>query len=152
MVERFRERLLARADLHRERTLPGSGGPAVEPEVLRDGVEAPEAPESGGGEHDRIELARGDLTQARVDVAPDVHDLEVGPTSLELRNASRRTRPDAGSGRQRVHREGVARAQRITSIRALGNRRDRQARMRRRRQILEGVHHDVDVAHEQRGA
>ena len=92
---------------------------------------APEAREPGRGEHDRVGVAGGELAQARVDVAAQLHDLEVGPQRAQLRGAAQRRGPDARALGQRGEAGGAA--ERVARVGARGHRGDARCRRAARR-------------------
>ena len=116
----------------RERALTGSGRHLGEGERVGDGVGAAEPFETGGGEHHGVEVAVGDASETGVDVAADVDDLEVGTAGLQLRDTARRARADTRALGKGVEGEPVARAQRVTRVRPLGDRTDDETGSRRR--------------------
>ena len=62
----------------RERTLAGCGADLFDGETLAEPLGAVEAVEAGGGQHQRVALAVGQLAQAGVDVAAHLDEAEVG--------------------------------------------------------------------------
>ena len=135
--------------LQRQRPLPGRGH---EVERLA-GPSRAEPLEPGGREHDRVHLARVQLAQPRVDVAPQLHDLEVRPHGEQLRAAAQRRGP---------HPRALAAARRATLGRRTSASHGHRAPPRRRaassqpvgqlaRHVLRRVHRQVDLARHQRG-
>ena len=91
-----------------ERTLARRGQHLEGVEHLGGLREAPETGEPGPGEHDRVELAGGDLADAGVHVAAHVHDLDPEAEGRELGRSSRGAGADARPGRQLTEGEAVA--------------------------------------------
>lgn len=79
--------VLVGTDLDGEGPLTGSARPEAQVEQLGRGVEPADPSESGRGEHDGVEVVL-DTGEPGVDVAADVHDVEVGPVRLELCHAA----------------------------------------------------------------
>ena len=82
---------------HGERSLAGSGKHLERVEDLGGLVGAAEAQQAGAGEHDRVELAAGDLAEAGVDVAAEVDDLDPEAQGVAAGCAARRAGADAGT-------------------------------------------------------
>ena len=114
--------LVVRARLERQRSLPGRGD---EVERLRRALQ-PQPLQPGGGEDDRVDLARVELAQARVDVAAQLHDLEVGPHGEQLRAPAQRGGADPrarGQPRQAGDPDSRQRSSDRRSCAAAGRRR-----------------------------
>ncbi len=133
--DRDRERALARGRDHLVER-PGRLGAAAE------------ALQPGEGQHDRVVVAGGEPAEPRVDVAPELEDLEVAPQRPELRGAAQRARPDPGAVGE-VREPGRA-AQRVPRVGPRRHRGDDDPVRELRGDVLGRVHGEVDVAAEQR--
>src|SRR4051794_41850486 len=83
------------------------------------GLEA-EAFEAGTGKHDRVGGALAHLAHARVHVAPDADDLQVGPVVKELGFSAKAGRGDHGFAREIVQSVSFVRDEHIGWIVAAG--------------------------------
>ena len=104
--------------------------------------------QSGQREHERVDLALGELAQPGVDVAPQRHHLEVGRSARSW--AARRTLlvPIRAPG-ARADQPGGA-AERVARVGAGGNGHQLEALVELGGDILGRVHGDVDAPVEQR--
>ena len=109
-------RLVVGPRLERERALPGRRHERVE-RARRARVDA-EPLEPGGGEHERVDLARGELAQPRVDVAAQLDDLEVGPHGEQLRAPAQRAGADARALAAAPSSDGARRTSDVARVRA----------------------------------
>ncbi len=87
----------------------------------------PEALEPGGREHGRVAVAGVELGEARVDVAAQHDDLEVGPAMTQLALAAQARGADARALRQGSQRFVARRDEGIARIAALERGGDREA-------------------------
>src|SRR5207302_10312979 len=92
--------LVVRARLERQRALPGRRHVARGVEYRTDLVLAAEPLQARPREHQRVDLAGGELAQARVDVAAQLDYLEILARGAQLRGAAQAARADAGSQRE----------------------------------------------------
>src|SRR5262249_53506614 len=75
--------------------------------------------EARGSENDRVHVALAPLPEPRVDVAPQLPDLEVGPAREELGAPANARRPDASAGGQRGEAPEATRDQDVVGRGAL---------------------------------
>ena len=106
------------AGLDRERSLTGRGHELHEHATGL--VSSAEPLEAREREHDRVELALGELAQPGVDVAAHADHLEVAADGADLCRAPQAAGADGGAGRELGQRARAA--DRIMRIRPLGNR------------------------------
>jgi hypothetical protein len=156
VVEHLREergqRGVGRAALDGERTLGGCGQHLQGVEQLARLVDAAQAAQPCGGDHHGVELPRGDLADAGVDVAPDRHDAQTQAERLELGDPPRRAGTDRRSCRQLAEHPAVAGDQRVARVLPRRDRGDHEPRVRCRGEVLVGVHGDVDLVRDERVA
>jgi len=100
--------------------------------------------QAGFGQHDRIVMSLGQLSQPRVHVASDVADLQVGTGIQQLGAAANATGADAGTGRQRREAVPVAANQDIAGTLPLGHGGQTQTGDAVGGQVLEAMHRQVD--------
>ena len=139
------------AALDRERTLSGRREHDVEGQVLGDRVLQPEPLHARRGDDDGVVLPGQRTAHTGVDVAAQRRDAEVGPSGAQLGDASR-----AGGGDGRAARQGRQRAtgagdQHVARIGAVAHRCDHEVVGDLDRQVLEGMHREVDGALAQSG-
>ena len=120
----------------------------LEPELLR--AQDVEPRQSGGGQHDGIQLAVPHAPEAGVDVAAEVPHLDARVVPAHLGDAAGRSGADRRTGRQAMQRRAVAGDDDVAGILPHRNRGDRETRRVGRRQVLERVHEQVALAGEQR--
>jgi hypothetical protein len=143
--------LVIRSALDRQRPLAGRGKHGLVGQPFRDGAFEPEPSNPGGGEHHGVVLALRDLADTRVDVprgSTGSRDRARTAASWALR---RRllvpiTAPAGNSAREpavRATRQSRTSSLAVTAPMAT-------AGLVLRRQVLEGVHGDIDVAVAQR--
>ena len=144
------------ADLERQRALRGRGGPCADVEELGCLTEPPESLESRGGQHEPVHAAVivgvVEAPQPGVDVAADADDLEIGSGREQLRAPARRPGAHARARGQPRQGHAVARREGVAGVGAHRDGRETDAVGRRRRQVLEGVHDEVDLAGQERVA
>ena len=116
-------------------------------EKLGDAILPTQAPQSGRSKHDRVVAAFIQLAQARVDVAADVFDLQIGTAARSC--AARRNEPVPTRAPVREILQGPAN-QGIARIFALRNRGQRQAGRQIGRHVFQAVNGEIDRAREQR--
>lgn len=140
---------VAGAALEGERSLPGSGHELVEAEGEGDLTLASESAQPGGSEDDPVELAVGQAAQPRVDVAPELDQLEVGSERQELRAPAQARRSHACSagnlGQRRAPPEPG-----VSGILAHRHADDLEARGQLTGNVLGAVDGELDLAGEQR--
>ncbi len=141
---------VVRAHLDAKRALPDRGRHLFDAEDVRRLLGQPETVETGHRQHDAVALAGVDLRDARRDVAADVHGLDVRAQGSELDGAAGAAGADAGAPAQLRERAAAPGDERIAHVGALRHGRERQALGQQRRQVLQRVHGDVDLAREQR--
>ena len=128
---------------------PGAGTNTLAVERAARLAAAVEPVEPGGGEHEHVHLAGGELAQPRVDVAAQLDHLEVGPHGEQLGAAAQRARPHARAlahvrrapARRPARRSGSARRGAATIAVPVGQ---------LARHVLGRVHGEVDLAGQQR--
>ena len=112
--------------------------------------------ERGDRDDDRVDS--GGPLETGLDVAPQAGELKVGPQRGELRATAHRSGRDERAGGETVER---APDERVARVGPLGDRREHEPGVGRRRQILRRVHRDVgatvehgllDLLHEHSGA
>src|SRR4051794_25332564 len=135
--------------LHRQRTLCGRGQHLDRVEGLGDHLDQSDPGQSGTREHHGIELAVGDLAHAGVDIAANRHDFQTETQRTQLRGAPRRARAHRRTRRQLTESQPVPRDERVPRVRARRHGGQRNARLRRRRQVLVRVDDDVDLVAQQ---
>ena len=106
--------------------------------------------ETRPGEHESVGLTLAHLADASVDVAPDLHGLQVRAPMQELGAA-----PEAGGSDYGILGEAIRVIARvgdesISRIVALGDRREDYTLRDLRRHILRGVYGQVDIAGQER--
>ena len=127
-----------------ERALPHRIREGHRVENLRRGAVEPQALQPGMGEDHGVEPVLAiDLGQAGSDIAADRYDGDIGPQAEDLRPAPQRAGADTRSLRQGL--QGGA-AEAIARILARRHRGEGQAVMQGRRQILQRMHDEVDLA------
>ena len=89
------------AGLDAQRALAGGGAKIFGIEALADPIGFAQAVEAGGGEQNRVDLAFGQLAQARIHVAAKFDGLNVGAQRLQLRAAALAAGAHARAVRQR---------------------------------------------------
>jgi hypothetical protein len=72
------------ASLHRERSLSDRWAHHAGVEDLRDTILQSQAAQSGCGENDGVIAAFVQFPQARIDIAPDFFDLQIGTPGAKL--------------------------------------------------------------------
>ena len=110
----------------------------------------PESTDTGCREQRRVELAVGDLPNARVDVPADRAHLQIGPERLQLSGAPQAARPDDGTLREFGERAALPRDEAVSHVLPLRHRAHDDAFGVLGGQILERVHGEVDVTLAQR--
>ena len=96
-----RERLhIASANFDGQRALAGSGTKILRIEALAHPIGFAQAVETGGGEQNRVDLALGQLAQARVDIAAKFDSFYILAQSLQLSATALAAGADAGVARQ----------------------------------------------------
>ena len=145
VVQRRDELLLSGPHLQRDRALPRLGNELLRLEPAADHLGEPEPVEAGRREHDRVEAALAHLAEARVDVAPQRLDRDLG---LEREQLARRR--DGGRADPHPGPELVGAAERVPRVvpRQVGA--DGQPFGVRRGHVLRRVDGRVDAAGEQR--
>ena len=88
----------------RQRTLPRRRQHLIVSKALGDARAELQADQPRGGEHNRIVVAFVELAQARVEVAAQRFDLQVGPQAQQLHHAPQARGADARTGRQGLER------------------------------------------------
>ena len=145
VVQRLHQLLLSDAHLQRERALACLGQQLLGSEAPADLVAEPEPVEAARGKHNRVEPALDALAQARVDVAAQRLDRQLGHEREQLRAPAHRRRADAHARPQLTRA-----AERVTRVLALEVRADRETVRIGRRHVLGRMHGDVDPPLEQR--
>jgi hypothetical protein len=140
---------VALAHLDRQGSLAWGARPRAEAEQVGHRGGAAESAETGGGQQDGVQVVL-ETTEARVDVAPDRHDLEVGTAREQLRDTARRAGADLRALRQGLEGEAVASAERVAGVGPARDRPDVQPGVGGGGQVLEGVHEHVALVGEQR--
>ncbi len=131
--------------LHGEGTLGRRREEGRHVEQLGDPILQPESPEPCSSEHDGVQvLARA--AQPGLDIAPDLHDGQVGTQGQQLRSPAWRTGADPGANGQPGQREAVAAAQGVRRVLAERDGAELQSGSWGGGQVLEGVDGDVAVA------
>ena len=97
---------VVRAALHGEDALADGRQHLFRREDLRCALEEAEALQAGDRQHGRVVLAGRDLGDARVDVAADALDAQVGPQRQQLDGAAPAVGADAGAGGQLLPASG----------------------------------------------
>ena len=145
------------AAFDRQGPLPGGGQHDVGLEVLADRVEPADPVQSGGGEHDGVEVAAlavhhgvgrvarqaGDAAEPGVHVAADVPDVQVGPGGAQLGRAARGTGAHGGACRKVRELQPVPGAEHVADVDAFRRRGQGQPERRTGGQVLERMHRDV---------
>src|SRR5690348_13126473 len=120
-------------------------------EPLVDAVTASQAVETCRGDHQRIHLARIETPHARVDVAMERHDAQVGPRGAHESRTARTVGADGGSRSQRSQRLATACGhQRVACVGALRVGRDDQLRLFLEGDVFRAVDGEIDLAADQR--
>ncbi len=137
---------VAGAAFDRQRTLPRGGQHLKRVEHLGHGILPTDSGEPGVRENHTVEMPIGYLRQPGVDVAAYRHHIQLESQRTQLRGAARRAGPDLRTGRKPSQGQPVPRAQRITRVGAFRHRGQGQPFGRSGRQILQGVHREIDPA------
>jgi uroporphyrinogen decarboxylase len=148
--EEVRGPVVVGADLDADRSLRHGWQHVVDRHGLRDAARKAKACEPGAGEQRGVDCALLQFTQARVDVAAQRHDLQVGPQSFHLRLPPQRRGANDGSGGQLGEARGLGADEGVAHVRAWQIAGDRQTRWQDRRHILHRMHGKVDLARQQR--
>ena len=104
----------------------------------------------GDREQRGVDHAGSEFRQARVDIAAQRHDAQIGAGMQDLRVAARRRCADHGARRQRREARRLRREERVARILARQMADQRQPLRQQARQVLGGMHRAVDGAGEQR--
>jgi hypothetical protein len=108
-----------------------------------------EAGQAGGGENDGVVLPLVELAQARVEVAAQAGDGEVGIACMQLRLAAQAGGAHHAAGRNVLEGSVLVRDNGIERILARRDGHQRELRLHRHRHILHGMHGDVGASIEQ---
>ena len=136
------------ASLHRQRALSHRWTHHAGIEDFSDSILQAQAPQSGRGENDGIVAAFIQFAQARVDVAANVFDLQIGTPRSKLRGAAQANRCPRERLARRSSKARPIRASRGSS--RSGNGGQREAGRQIGGHIFEAVHGQIDRAGEQR--
>ena len=104
----------------------------------------------GGSQNDGIVFAFLQLAHARVNIAPQWMDDQVGPRGLQLRLAAQATGTHARSVWQRFYAVVLDREKYVARIDSRGDSDQLKSRWQPRRQILKAMHRDINPAFGQR--
>jgi len=91
-----------------------------------------------------VQLTRLGLAHARVQVASNIHDLDIRSHGPHLGDATQTRRPHASAAWQGVKRVACAAHDRVTRIHSLGHGRDHQPARQLRGHVLHGMHAQID--------
>ena len=140
------------AALAGQRALGGRGQHLQRVEHLGDLAEAAQPGESGAGEHDGVELAAGHLARSGCRRCPGSARARGRARARELGDPPRRAGADHRAGGQFAEHHPVAGDERVARVLARRHGGQRHPRHRGGREVLVGVHGDVDLVGEQRVA
>jgi hypothetical protein len=149
VVQRGQRRATARvvgAALDADHALANGRQRQLEVELLGHVVRDAEALQSGAGQQDRVEFAFVEPAQARVDVAAQQLEAQVGPCLPQLGLSARAGGADPSALRQVGETPEAARDERIERVGARQHRDDGEARWQFARHVLHRVHRKVGAA------
>src|SRR3990170_7562634 len=129
---------------------PGSGKVRLGLEPLGDSLFEPQPPDPGSGEHGRVVRTAEHLVDAGVDIAADRAYLEIRPQRMQLSLAAEAARSDNGSSRKIGERETAPGNEAVARVFPHANCTNHDAGRFVRREILERVNGEVDLALTQR--
>src|SRR5262245_5063360 len=136
--------------LHRERTLTRRRQHDRQIEHLAGLVEAAEALQTGPGQHDRVQLALGEVADPGVHVAANRDHVQAETERVQLRRTAGRAGAHSGTGRQVGELASVPADQDVPRVGPKRYRRYHQAGCRGGGKVLVRVHGQVDPAGQQR--
>ncbi|MEX2107212.1 MAG: hypothetical protein WD810_09975 [Solirubrobacterales bacterium] len=142
-------RRVLRSHLQRERALAGGGDHPLGGDREPDLPLAPEPPQAGGGEDDRVEVSLGELAQAGVDVAVQLLDPQVRARRQQLGAAAQARGADPGPLGHVLERPAGPDPD-VGRVLARRHRGDLQALRHLSRQVLGGVDAEVGLTGQQR--
>ena len=144
--QRRRERGVAAPALEREGALSRRRRALREREDLGvvDGESEPAEP--GEREHSRVVATVAHLPEARLDVPADLARRDAGRERAQEGRSPRARGPDDGVRRKRREAAALARDEDVARVLAFRDRGDHEVLALRRREILQGVDGDVDLA------
>jgi hypothetical protein len=140
------------AALDGERALTGRGQHLERVEHFAHLVQAPDPGQACACQHHRVTLSCSHLADPGVDVATDGHHDQTEAECVQLRGPARRAGADDAAGGELAEGEPVAGDDDVARVLALGNGRERDPGRGVGREVLEGVHREVDLTREQRVA
>ncbi len=141
--------LVVAADLYRDRTLPRRGKPVRRLEKRRNALRHAESVKAGGGEDRGVYVSVVDLLEPRRHVAAQFDDLEIVASREQLRASPQARRSDARTRRQiveRINADDRAHDERVARVLSRQERDDFEAGRTVRREILERVHAELNLA------
>ena len=147
--ERARPRVIPPA-LEREGALAHGRQELVDREGTHPWIGQTQPLEPGRSQDERIDLAAPPLAQARVDVAPQRHDLEVAPPGEQLGTPANARGADARAERQPGEPTRAVAEQHVVGTRPRRDRAHHETEREAGGQVLHGMHTRVDRAGEQR--
>src|SRR3972149_1309723 len=125
---------------------PGSRRDRLGLEPLGDSLFEPQPPDPGSGEHGRVVLTAEHLVDAGVDIAADRGDLQIRPQRMQLSLAAEAARSDNGSSRKIGERETAPGNEAVARVFPHANCTNHDAGRFVRREILERVNGEGDLA------
>src|ERR1017187_9119527 len=152
VVEKCQKRPRCRvaiANFNSQGALPGGGGHHFHGNNLADQLRFAEAVQASGGENDGIVVAGFELAQARIHIAAERVNLQIGTNRLQLRLTTQATGANVRPLRQRFDACELHGAKNVARIFASGDSGNFEIGSQLRRQIFQAVHSEINPVFDQ---
>ena len=140
------EWMLWAAGFERQCALSGSGRELIDLKALMNGLRAPDAVQTGAGEHQCVAFAFFELAQAGIDVAAQRDELKIRTQGKQLSATARAGGADAREFRERVERPVRLADEGVTGVGARRDGGESEVWGELRGQILERMDGQVDAS------